>query len=258
MDRFARIPKGAIDDSSLSWGARGLLLFLLSKPDHWEVMPDALVNCGTLGRDGVYSLLKELREAGYLVMVRRNGGGVDYELFDAPTSGNSGSGKSGEAVSGNSARLVTTETAVTTEQEGATPRKTRNVKKKGEPPELDLYPGFNLKNVTVDAIETFNESELVTANGGPMPGVKMISFDTRLHHVAAGAAKASAICQDLNGSPAITREFWKQYWESAAQDDFTGGRTGGAPGSGHENWRANFEYLTKGKTMERVYEKATA
>lgn len=61
-------------DSRLSWAARGILVFLLSKPDHWEVSVAALVNetagslraGGQTKRDGVKAVLAELMSAGYL------------------------------------------------------------------------------------------------------------------------------------------------------------------------------------------------
>lgn len=76
-------------DVRLSWAARGLLVFLLGKPDDWTVSVANLVNetrgaekVRRTGRDGVYSLLNELISAGYVKRVQKNDGGkfgdVDY------------------------------------------------------------------------------------------------------------------------------------------------------------------------------------
>lgn len=65
-DRAFIIDQRTIEDESLSWAALGLLSYLLSKPDGWTLRVEELCECGNLGRDGIYSLLNELREAGYM------------------------------------------------------------------------------------------------------------------------------------------------------------------------------------------------
>jgi hypothetical protein len=73
---YYRVSNTVSGDKKLSWAARGLLIFLLSKPDHWEVSVAALVNetAGSLRgagghtkRDGVKAILAELSDAGYIV-----------------------------------------------------------------------------------------------------------------------------------------------------------------------------------------------
>lgn len=64
------LDKQISEDKRLSWAARGLLVYLLGKPDHWSVNVQALINetkaaKKSTGRDGVWNLLKELIEAGY-------------------------------------------------------------------------------------------------------------------------------------------------------------------------------------------------
>ena len=59
-------------DKGLSYEARGLLWYLLSKPDHWEIKIKDLIIKGIAGRDKVYRMLKELKEAGYLHGRERN------------------------------------------------------------------------------------------------------------------------------------------------------------------------------------------
>jgi hypothetical protein len=61
--RFVIIDQRAIEDTSLSWAARGLLGYLLSRPDDWKVLVNDLRKRGDLGRDGIYRLLRELRSA---------------------------------------------------------------------------------------------------------------------------------------------------------------------------------------------------
>ena len=68
--RFVIIDQHAIEDIRLSWAARGLLGYLLSRPDDWKVLVHDLRKRGDLGRDGIYKLLRELREAGYVRFLR--------------------------------------------------------------------------------------------------------------------------------------------------------------------------------------------
>jgi hypothetical protein len=90
--RFVTINQDAVEDSRLSWAARGLLGYLLSRPDDWKVLIKDLQRRGDLGRDGIYKLLRELREAGYVRYQRsrddqgRMRGGIYYvrEIPDSP------------------------------------------------------------------------------------------------------------------------------------------------------------------------------
>jgi len=92
---FYLLDKRISEDKSLSWSARGLLIYLLGKPDHWKVSVIALVNetkssHKPLGRDGVYALLKELIDAGYLTrsQSKKDGGfhEVDYVISENPAN----------------------------------------------------------------------------------------------------------------------------------------------------------------------------
>lgn len=64
--RFVIVDQSAVEDTRLSWAARGLLAYLLSRPDDWKVLVNDLRKRGNLGRDGIYALLRELRQAGYM------------------------------------------------------------------------------------------------------------------------------------------------------------------------------------------------
>lgn len=58
------------NDERLTWGARGLLVYLLSKPNDWKMQVPDLVSQSPAGRDAVYSILKNLEENGYLQRTR--------------------------------------------------------------------------------------------------------------------------------------------------------------------------------------------
>lgn len=71
--KFYTLDKSISEDGRLSWGARGVLIFLLGKPDNWEVSVKHLINQTAnatgkaSGRDAVRVILKELEQVGYLV-----------------------------------------------------------------------------------------------------------------------------------------------------------------------------------------------
>ncbi len=92
--QFYTLDKSISEDLSLSWGARGLLIYLLGKPDNWEVSIADLINQTQgsgkpAGRDAVRGLLNELKQAGYLHAdtKRSNSGafdGVSYVVSEVP------------------------------------------------------------------------------------------------------------------------------------------------------------------------------
>jgi len=68
--RFVVMDQRAVEDDRLSWAARGMLCYLLSRPDDWKVLVNDLRKRGNLGRDGIYRLLRELRTLGYARFLR--------------------------------------------------------------------------------------------------------------------------------------------------------------------------------------------
>ncbi|EKO3632378.1 hypothetical protein M3894_002908 [Vibrio metschnikovii] len=76
-------------DNQLSFQAMGMLSYILSKPDNWSVSPSHLekVTDGTAkktGRDGVYSILKELKSVGFIKTQKHACGKTDYIVSDHP------------------------------------------------------------------------------------------------------------------------------------------------------------------------------
>ena len=67
---FSVMSNAVIRDSRLSYRARGVLLEILSRPDNWRVSGDSLARSGKEGRDAILTALKELRDCGYIRMVR--------------------------------------------------------------------------------------------------------------------------------------------------------------------------------------------
>lgn len=94
---FYLLSKDISEDARLSWAARGLLVYLLGKPDYWSVSITHLRNetkgsSKPTGRDGVYGLLDELISAGYVIRKQsREDGGLlgkyTYTVTESPLPG---------------------------------------------------------------------------------------------------------------------------------------------------------------------------
>lgn len=102
---FVQVDKTATEDSRLSWKSRGLLAYLLSKPDTWKFHLETIADDGPDGIASVRSGIKELEELGYINRYPTKDKGKivswNIDVFEIPdtrmqfsTSGNSTSGKS--------------------------------------------------------------------------------------------------------------------------------------------------------------------
>jgi hypothetical protein len=72
-ERFAVLSHDMLRDTRLSFAARGLLAYLLSLPDSWEIRVSHLIEQSPAGRDAVYSMMKELTAFGYMRRVEKRG-----------------------------------------------------------------------------------------------------------------------------------------------------------------------------------------
>lgn len=62
---FVIINKIFLNDNRLSFKAKGIMTYLLSKPDDWKVMVHELIEASSDGKTAVRSALKELEQYGY-------------------------------------------------------------------------------------------------------------------------------------------------------------------------------------------------
>ena len=88
-NNFTTIGNGIFMENALSFEAMGLLAYLLSKPDNWQVHVQALVRAtkGTAqkrGENKILALLRELIGAGYITRQRQSSGKMDYYVYDEP------------------------------------------------------------------------------------------------------------------------------------------------------------------------------
>ncbi|MCB2308874.1 helix-turn-helix domain-containing protein [Clostridium estertheticum] len=86
---YSVISNVGLNDANLSFKAKGILAYLLSKPDDWTCQVQDLSKNSTDGRDSVYNGLKELRASGYLIKrpIKVNGKVTEWEeiLFEIPS-----------------------------------------------------------------------------------------------------------------------------------------------------------------------------
>lgn len=100
--RFVVIDAALAQDARLSFEARGMLLYLLSKPDDWEIRVDDLRREGQIGRDKARRILDELLHYGYLVvapMQRDDQGqfaGTRYLVIECPAEAKPADGFTGD------------------------------------------------------------------------------------------------------------------------------------------------------------------
>lgn len=85
---FVIIHKGVLEDPRLSFKAKGLWTYCMSRPDDWTFMVSHLSTVSKDGEDAVYSALDELIECGYVKRVQPVVAGrfqkMDYEIYETP------------------------------------------------------------------------------------------------------------------------------------------------------------------------------
>lgn len=88
-DPFTRVPNATLNDSRLDLKTRGLLVFMLSKPDGWTFRERALADQTGVSREQIRTALAKLVDAGYVRRVRRIVDGkprIETQVFDVAQS----------------------------------------------------------------------------------------------------------------------------------------------------------------------------
>ena len=77
-----------IEDNQLTWKARGILVYLLSKPDHWRTTSAHLASQSPEGIYAVRAGLQQLERAGYIRRIRKQNSRGQWStytvVFDRP------------------------------------------------------------------------------------------------------------------------------------------------------------------------------
>lgn len=90
-DPFARIDKKLIYDPSISWKAKGILLYAFSRPTDWKFYRSEMITHSSDGERSFDSGIQELEKAGYLHKITKHKedgrlDGWDYHFFEEPIS----------------------------------------------------------------------------------------------------------------------------------------------------------------------------
>jgi hypothetical protein len=116
---YVSIANAILQNKNLTWEARGIMAYLLSKPDGWECRNYDLVNQGPAGKHIIQRVLKELQKAGYIHRYQKSDGhkiewvteiyetpelntasrNTDFPPAEEPTGGNPDGRESGDIVS---------------------------------------------------------------------------------------------------------------------------------------------------------------
>lgn len=85
---FVMMDKRPLEKDYLSWKAKGLLAYLLSRPDNWKIRMGDLVKRSTDGKHATRAALEELKDAKHIKVTRRNtnDGTFDwtYTVYEQP------------------------------------------------------------------------------------------------------------------------------------------------------------------------------
>lgn len=88
--RFTTIDRETLNDERLSFRARGILAWLLDKPDDWRCNADEIAAQTTEGRDAVRTALRELMALDYIRRTREQDAGGQWHtvtvVFERPVT----------------------------------------------------------------------------------------------------------------------------------------------------------------------------
>lgn len=89
-ENYSVISNVFLNDKNLSFQCKGLLAYLLTKPNNWNINVKHLVTTSTDGRDTIYKSIDQLIKAGYIVREQGKSNGkfktFDYNVFELPMS----------------------------------------------------------------------------------------------------------------------------------------------------------------------------
>ncbi len=78
---FTQVPNNVLFDEELSLKAKGVYAYIQAKPKDWDFATERMTEENKDGQDGIKAGIKELKDAGYLIMVKKADGKVNYKLL---------------------------------------------------------------------------------------------------------------------------------------------------------------------------------
>ena len=87
-ENFTMVHNNLIFDESISWKAKGILLYMLSRPSNWRYNAKEIAKNSKDGLDSVYSGLKELVKERYVSRKKNADGTINYYIFEDKSENN--------------------------------------------------------------------------------------------------------------------------------------------------------------------------
>ena len=133
-DKYFVASNEAFQDSRLLWETRGLLGYLFTKPNDWEVRMADLIRQGPAKADKLRRMLANAMQFGYVNRIRLSlpGGTFDWvtEVYESPSQNPSPTSKGfstrGSSTSGKTAPVLKTESPITDDRFKGIARKLEN------------------------------------------------------------------------------------------------------------------------------------
>lgn len=219
---FTTIPNSTLQDSRLSFEARGVLCLMLSMPADWVMYKSWLVEqCAMTGRDKMTRILKELESGKYLVREKKRDesgrfDSYDWFVYPEPFTGN-GLAVDGSAVNGKS--VTTKDTYL------------QNKHHTNQEVDKDLIQYEKIK-------ELYNR-----ILGKDLGAVRSITGQRKKHIKA-------RINEDQKRK---SLDWWEHYFYAVQQMPFLIGRGPVRPDTG-KPWIADFDWLINETNMVKVLE----
>lgn len=119
------------------------------------------------------------------------------------------------------------------------------------PPAAKVTKAERIQQIAEDARGAYNE---ILAKPHGLLAACTVMNKGRVKAVEKALPTVRQLCQQLYGSEKVTPQFWKTYFETVADDDFSCGK--GPYHAPHENWRPDFLYLLREEVIAKLAERA--
>lgn len=219
---FKMISLMATEDPRLSWEAKGLHTYMISRPPNWKIYFNDLLNRSTCGRDKLRKLLSELEDFGYLTTEQLRDeytnqfSGKVYKVYQSPITEK-------PSPENPSAGKPSTETPLP--ENPPLNNKESTIKEKNKKEENTSIVHHNARPTDQNQLSLFSdqefEAELQRRTGDPDLRLSK-SSDIERSHVPAACGKV-----DNSGKKVLPRgghapdafaAFWAQYPVKKAKD----------------------------------------
>ncbi|MFT9639922.1 hypothetical protein ACMZ49_21740, partial [Alcaligenes phenolicus] len=119
--------------------------------------------------------------------------------------------------------------------------------------ELKARRADRIREIATDAQAAYNA--ILAKPHGQLSACTVLN-KPRIKAVEKALPTVRQLCHAMFSSEKVTPQFWKAYFETAAEDDFHNGN--GPYTAPHENWRPDFEYLLRETVIAKLADRAAS